>query len=119
MIPLKVIFLADGQLDRDRIACQAGLSSIYDAVEIRAHDVHLVDEGHTGDLVFLSLTPYGLRLGSTPPFGTEHGHRAVQHAQGTLHFHGEVHVSGSVDDVDTILLAIAVFLPEARWWQRR
>ncbi|MNW70964.1 hypothetical protein D3C74_505270 [compost metagenome] len=40
--------------------------------------VHLVDERDTGNLVLVSLTPYGLRLWLYATYGTVHHHCAVQ-----------------------------------------
>ena len=76
------------------------MDHVQNVVEVRAHDVHLVDVDHAGDLVLVSLTPNGLRLRLHAALGAQNGHRAVQHAQGALHLHGEVHVARSVDDVD-------------------
>ena len=70
-------------------------------VEIGAHDVHFVDIDHAGDLVVVGLAPHSLRLGLHAALGAHDGHRAVQHAQGALHLHGEVHVTRGVDDIDT------------------
>src|SRR6202035_3067481 len=39
--------------------------------------------------------------------GVEDGHRAVEHAQGALDLHREVHVARGVDDVDPIVLPAA------------
>ena len=46
------------------------------------------------------LAPDGLGLGLHAALGAHDGHGAVQHAQGALHLHGEVHVARGVDDVD-------------------
>ena len=72
--------------------------------EIGAHNVHLVDVDHTGDIIVVGLSPYrfGLRLDSA--LGTKHGHAAVQHSERALDLHGKVNVSRSVDDVDTGVL---------------
>ena len=106
--PLEGVLAADGQLDGHRVALEAVFHHLYHAVEVGAHDVHLVHVGHTGDLILFRLAPDRLGLGLYAALGAEHGDRAVQHAQGTLHLHGEVHVSGGVDDVDTVLPAVAV-----------
>ena len=58
-------------------------------------------------ILFVSLTPDGLRLGLDATLGGEDGHGAVEDSKRTLDFCGEVHVAGSVDDVDS------VFFPEA------
>ena len=76
------------------------MDHVQHVVEIGAHDVHLVDVDHPGDLVVVRLTPYGLGLGLHAALGAHNGHRTVQHAQRALHLHGEVHVARGVDDVD-------------------
>ena len=96
----KGILAADGELDGHGIALQALLNHAEHVVEVGAHDVHLVDIDHPGDLVVIGLAPHSLRLGLHAALGAQHGDRAVQHAQGALHLHGEVHVARSVDDVN-------------------
>ena len=70
-------------------------------VEIGAHDVHLIDVDHAGDFIVIRLAPDSLRLRLHAALGAHDGNRAVQHAQGALHLHGEVHVAWGVDDVQT------------------
>ena len=100
---LEGILRADRQLDRNGIALQTVLHHAHNIIEVCAHDVHFVDIRHTRNLVFVRLTPNRLGLGLHAALGAEHRHRAVQHAQRTLHFNGEVHVTGSVNDVDAVL----------------
>ena len=76
------------------------------AVEVGAHDVHLVDIHHAGYVILVGLTPHGLRLGLHAALGAQNSHRAVQHAQGTLHLNGEVHVARGVDDVDPMAVLL-------------
>ena len=97
---LEIGFLADGQLDGDGVALQALVDHPQHVVEVRAHDVHLVDVDHAGDLVVVRLSPDGLGLGLNAALGAHDGHRAVQHAQGALHLNGEVYVARCVDDID-------------------
>ena len=96
---------------------QTILHHVHHAVEVRAGDVHLVDIRHTGNPVGFSLLPHGLGLGLNAALGAEHGYSAVQYAQGALHFHSEVHVTGGVDDVDPIgpilVLGIQRIMPDA------
>ena len=96
----EIRFLADGELDRNRVALQPFIDHVDHVVEICAHDVHLVDVDHTRDVVVIRLSPdrFGLRLDAA--FGTEDGHAAIEHTQGTLDLNGEVHVTRGVDDVD-------------------
>ena len=53
---------SDRKLNGNRVAFQSFAHHLYDAVEIRAHDVHFVDISHTRNLVLVRLTPYSLRL---------------------------------------------------------
>ena len=76
------------------------MDHIQHMVEVRAHDVHLVDIDHTGDVVVVGLSPDSLGLGLDAALGAENGHAAVQHSQGALDLNGEVHVARGVDDVD-------------------
>ncbi len=98
---LEGILSADGQLDGHGVALQAVVDHVQNVEEIGAHDVHLVDVDHAGHAVVVGLTPHSLRLGLHAALGAHDGHRAVQHAQGTLHLDGEVHVARGIDDVDT------------------
>ena len=97
---LEGLLAADGQLDGHRVALEAVMNHVQNVVEVRAHDVHLVDVDHAGDLIVVGLAPHCLRLGLHAALGAHDGDRTVQHPQGTLHLHGEVHVARGVNDVD-------------------
>ena len=110
---LEGIFRADRQLDGDSVALETVVDHVQNVVEVRAHDIHLVDVDHAGDLVVIGLTPHSLRLGLNAALGAEDGHRAVQNAQGALDLNGEVDVARGVDDVqaglrELILAALPV-----------
>src|SRR6185312_4028796 len=96
-------FGADRHFDGHGVGTQALFHLLEDAEEVRAGTVHLVDEREARHLVLVGLAPHGLGLGLDAAHGAEHGASAVQHAQRTLHFDGEVHVAGGVDDVDAVL----------------
>ena len=51
-------------------------------VEVRAHDVHLVDVDHAWDVVVVGLSPNGLRLGLDAALGAQDSHASVQHSKG-------------------------------------
>src|SRR3712207_4808082 len=72
--------------------------------EICTQDIHLVDEGHTGYMIGISLTPYILRLRLYTTLCVEDADCAVEDTQGTLNLYGEVYVSRGIDDVDAVLL---------------
>ena len=99
---LEGILLTDGQLDGHAVGMQAVVQHLHAAEEVGAHGVHLVDVDHAGDLVLVGLTPDSLALGFDTALGGQNGDRAVQHAQGTLNFNGEVDVARGVDDVDAV-----------------
>src|SRR5690606_42039400 len=66
-----------------------------------------------GSAVAVSLPPDRRRLRIHAAAGAEDGDDAVQHEQGPLHLHGEVHVPGRIYNVD------AVIFPEAGGSGRR
>ena len=77
------------------------MDHVQHVVEIGAHDVHLIDVNHAGNMVVVSLSPDGLGLRLNAALCTQNGNAAVQHAQGALHLNGEVNVTRGVYDVDT------------------
>ena len=101
---LKGILGTDGQLNGNGIALQAVMQHIQAALEVCTHDVHLIHVHHTGNMIFISLTPYGFRLGLNAALSAQNGHRTVQHAQRALHLNSEVHMARGVDNVDTVLV---------------
>ena len=101
---LEVIFGADGELNGQGVAFQTVMHHMDDIVEVRTHDVHLVNERHTGDFVFVSLMPNGFRLGFYAALGAENGNGAIQDAERTFHFNCKVHVTGGIDNIDPMTL---------------
>ena len=50
-------------------------------IEIRAHDVHLIDVNHAGDVIVVSLSPNSLGLRLNTALGAQDSHASVQHSQ--------------------------------------
>ena len=73
---------------------------VKDAVELRAHAIHFVDEAETRDVIFIGLSPDGFALGLDPFDGREDDDRAVEDSERAFDLGGEIDVAGSVDDVD-------------------
>ena len=94
--------LPQGQEHRERIRLELVAHVVERIVKIRAHAVHLVDERDTGDVVLGSLAPHGFGLRLHAGHTAEYGHGTVQHAHGTFDFGREIHVAGSVDNVDAM-----------------
>jgi hypothetical protein len=90
-------------VQRHRLGAEPVLHHLHDVVEVGADAVHLVDERDARDVVLVGLAPHRLALRLDAADRAEHRDRAVQHAQRPLHFHGEVHVAGRVDDVDAVV----------------
>ena len=99
----EAIFLADRKLNGHRVGMEAVPHHLHAAIEIGADAVHLIDEGNTGNMVLVGLTPDGFGLGLDPADRTENRHRAVKHLQRALHLDSEVDMTGSVDDIDAVV----------------
>ncbi len=98
-----LILLADRQLHRNRVGPEAVAHRRHRVQEVRAGAIHLVDEGDPGDAVAVGLAPDGLGLRLHAGDGVEDGDRAVEDAQRALDLDREVHVPGSIDDVDAMV----------------
>ena len=99
----EVVFRADRQMYGQGTSAEALLDHVHAAQEARAAAVHFVYVADTRNLIVVCETPVRLRLGLHTRHAVEHHHRAVEHAQGTVHFDREVDVSRGVDDVDLFL----------------
>ena len=100
------ILLTDRQLDGHAVGVQTIMQHLDAAEEVSTHGVHLVDVHHTGDFVFISLTPNGLRLRLDTTLCGQNGHRTVQNTQRTLDLNSEVNVARSVDNVDAVTILL-------------
>src|SRR5699024_918166 len=98
---------ADRELDGMGGGMQPLVHHVDGVIEVGAHDVHLIDEAHTRDLIFVGLMPDGFGLGFYAALGAEDGDRAVEDTQRPFDLNGEVDVAGGVDDVDTMVFPVA------------
>jgi hypothetical protein len=101
---LEGILGADRQLDGNRAGVEALLHHADHTIEVGAQGVHLVDVGHARNAVTVSLAPHGFGLRLNATLGAEHSDGPVENPERTFDFNGEVHVSGRVDDVNTVTL---------------
>src|SRR5690606_17304358 len=67
----------------------------------------LVDKDKSGDFGIIGVAPVGFGLGLNAAGATENANAAIENLERAVHFHGEVNVPWSVDDVE------AVAFPEA------
>ncbi len=107
----ELIFSADWQLNWKSDCAKTRANHFYATVEIGTNLVHLIDEDHTWNMVLLSLTPNSFSLRLYASIRIEKSDCAVENAERTLNFDGEVNVARRVDDVEATLLAILT-LPE-------
>ena len=77
---LEVVFLADGDLERNRIAAKFVSELLYHAIKIGTGAVHLVDKRQSRHLVSLHLPVDCHRLALYATNGAKHQNRPVQHA---------------------------------------
>ncbi len=96
----EAVLAPDRQLDHQGYDAEPLAQRGDGGVEVGARPVHLVDERDPRDAVPVRLPPHRLALRLDAGDGVEHGDGAVQHAQGALHFVGEVDVARRVDQVD-------------------
>src|SRR6185295_12129113 len=96
----KLVFLSDGNLYRDGLGIEALAEGIDGVLEIGAHFINLVDKTNSGDAVLIGLTPDFFRLRLHSMHRVKHSHGAIQNTQRPLHFGGEVHVAGGINNVD-------------------
>ena len=76
--PLEIVLAPDRKLKADRVFAEAGADLFYRTVEIRAHDIHLIDECHTRYVILIGLTPHILRLRLHTALRAEYADRTVQ-----------------------------------------
>src|SRR5688572_5900016 len=110
-MPREQLARSHRQLNRIGLRGEPLANHAHAALEVRADPVHLVREDEPGHAVAVRLAPHGLGLRLYAGHGIEQRHGTVEHAQGTLHLDGEVHVPRRVDDVDAVLDVVP--LPEA------
>jgi hypothetical protein len=96
----KLVFLSNGNLNRDGLGVEALAEGIDRMLEIGTHLVDLVNETNSRDAVLVGLTPDFFRLRLDSMHRVKYGDGAVEHAQRAFHLGGKVHVAGRIDNVD-------------------
>ncbi len=117
-LAVELVFRAPGDKHRPGVGAELLAHLVDGVVKVRADAVHLVDERDARNAVLVGLAPDRLGLRLNAGDAAEYRDGAVEHAQRALHFRREVHVAGSVDDVDAEFLAL-VNLDDAGFLARR
>ena len=103
---LELLFSTDGHGD-DTGSCTEDVFHLTNYFkEVCAGAVHLVDVTDTRHIVFVCLTPNGLRLRFHTTDCTVGSHGTVKHTKRTFHLSGEVHVSRSINQIELILISV-------------
>src|SRR3954471_18111141 len=104
-LTFEVVFLAERNQNGPGIGPELFAHRVDRHVEVRSDPVHFINEADAGNVVLGGLPPDGFRLRLHAGDGIEDRNGAVEDAERTLDFSGEVHVTGSIDDVDPLLNA--------------
>ena len=103
----EVSFFTDRQYDRHCIGFEHVLHLLAYLKEVRTLTVHFVYKAHTRYFVVISKAPVGFRLRFYPINGREEKHQSVQYTERAVHFHGEIHVTWGIYNVEMIFLCIS------------
>ena len=103
----EIRFCTDRQSNCYRVAAQSVYDRFHGTKEVSTHDVHFVNEDHTGYSVVISLSPNCFCLRFYAAFCVQYANSAVQYTQGTFYFNCEVNVTGCIDDVDSVVIPLA------------
>jgi hypothetical protein len=98
----------DRELHEHGVVLELFAELFHHALGVCARAIELVDEGEARDLVAPHLAVDGHRLGLHTRHAAQHQDGAVEHAQRALHLDREVDVTRRVDDVDVVLVPLAV-----------
>src|SRR6266849_6877781 len=96
----KLVFLSNGDLNRDWLGVEALAEGIDGMLEISTHLVDLVNETNSRNAVLVRLPPYFFRLRLHSVHRVKYSNGAVEHAQRSFHLGRKVNVAGRIDNVD-------------------
>ena len=99
-------------MNRYRVGAKLFIYLADNSEKISACPVHLVYKSDPGNIVFISLSPYSLRLRFNAAYRTKDSDRAVKDSERTLHLDSEIHVTRGIYNIYLIVF-IPVF-PERR-----
>jgi len=103
-----LIFKPNGDLNCNRVGAEAGDNRLERAIKRCAGAIEFVDKTNSWYAILIGLPPHGLRLRLDTSDAVEYSYGTVEHTQRTLNFHGEVDVTGSVDNIDAMIDAVSL-----------
>ncbi len=106
--PFEPVFEADRIRYECWVVCELLTKLVGYAVRVGTRAVTLIDEGQTRNVVPTHLTIHrdGLRLNTS--HRAQHENSTVENAECAFHFHGEVNVAWSIDEVDIVVAPRAI-----------
>ena len=103
---LEVLFCTDGNRNHAGRSSEDILHLAYHFEEVGAGTVHLVYVADTGNVVFVSLTPYGFRLGLHATHCTVSSYCTVEDTKRAFYLSREVNVTRSIDEVELVFSTV-------------
>jgi hypothetical protein len=101
-------FEADRNLHHDSVVLELFAHLLDNPKRVRPGPIGFIDEGKTGHLIAAHLPVDGHRLGLHSGDGAQDKNRSVKDAERSFDLNREVYVTGSVDDVDEVIIPLAL-----------
>jgi hypothetical protein len=109
-LPLEFVFRTHRDEDGVRVRSELGADIFDDGSEVGTDAIHLVHKNDAGNSVFVRLAPDRLGLGLHAGHSAENDDGTIKNTERALDLGREIHVTGSVNDVNTLLLAEVRFI---------
>ena len=78
---LEGVFRAYRKLNRNCVCVKSCVHHVNNAIEVSAHNVHLIYISHTGNMILVSLTPNCFRLRFNTALSAENCYRTVEYTK--------------------------------------
>ena len=105
---LVLLLKADRDDERHRVRGEAFIDRVERTLKRGAYAIQFIYEADARHAEPVRLAPDGLGLGLHAGYAVKHHDRAVQDAQGSLHFHGKINVPRRIYNIETILVLFAL-----------
>ena len=105
-----IVFSADRKLHRDWFCAKFIFHLFENTEEVCTGAIHFIYITNSGDMILVSLSPNGFGLWFHSTNTTKDCNSTIKISERSFNFYGEVHMTGSIDDIYFVLLVI--FFPE-------
>jgi len=100
----KLILCPVRDLNSGHVGSDTVLNLLQNTEKIRSHTVNFIYKENPRHMVPVRLPPDGFGLRLDPARGAKHNDRPVQDLQRPLDFHGKIHVSRGIDNINFLPL---------------